>query len=160
MSNRRRLDLQKERTETLSASEQRLSQAASLAEELKGQLENAKQAVKEAEAQVASQVAAAAAAASAAAAELAQAQASMQSETERVREIQGRLDSAQAQLQARGGDISVANETIRLREAALDGMSHPLVCRIVSIAGPRCCWCAPAPSTKELTVCDEQWPQF
>lgn len=63
----------------------------------------------------------AAADATAAAAELSRAHASLKAETEKAADMQSRLETAQAQLQAKGGDMSVANETIRLREAALDG---------------------------------------
>lgn len=114
--------VQKETAEVASASEKRLSDAAAATQELQGQLDDARCALQEAEAKLASEAAVAANAASAAAAELLRVQASLQAETEKLADTKSRLDTAQAQLQAKGGDMSVANETIRLREAALDGV--------------------------------------
>lgn len=43
---------------------------------------------------------------------------------DKVQELQKSLEEAQQQLEARGGDVSVAEKAIADREAALEGMSH------------------------------------
>eukprot|EP00892_Ulva_mutabilis_P001902 jgi/Ulvmu1/11712/UM008_0123.1 len=113
---------EKQRTEAAAASERSLADATALVEGLQAQLVDAQTAVQQAEAALAEKAASAQAAAAAAAEELARTQATLRAEVEKASDAKGRLDDAHAQLQARGGDISVANETIRLREAALDDM--------------------------------------
>lgn len=117
------LALQREKGEVTSESEKRLTEAVAATERLQEQLHDARLRVQEAEAKLVSAEASAQTAASAAAAELSRAQAAASAEAEKVADLQVQLEAAQTQVQERGGDISVAAETIRLREAALEGVT-------------------------------------